>query len=121
MYDVNLLRCEMELRENNLPYITISQMIETIEDGSFQDTIEKYFNDMLKKSVFAELKSISCKSLKEISINLMRHSNRNYKLLFKNADMSREYNYYKRAKEVVTREDDLNFEELKTKLVNYSS
>lgn len=32
--------------------------------------------------------------------------------------MSREYNYFKKAKEVVTREDDINFEELRYKLIN---
>ena len=30
LYNVNLLRCELELRENNLPYTQISQMIESI-------------------------------------------------------------------------------------------
>ena len=39
--NVNLLRCELELRENNLPYTQISQMIEAIEDGVFQDKVEQ--------------------------------------------------------------------------------
>lgn len=47
----------------------------------------------------------------------MRKSKRDYKTLFRNAGMSREYNYFKKAKEVVTRENDLNFEELRRKLI----
>ena len=56
--------------------------------------------------------------MKEIAISLTRNSERDYKTLFANAGMAREYNYFKKAKEVVTREDDLNFEELRSKLIN---
>ncbi len=52
------------------------------------------------------------------AISLARDSERDYKTLFTNAGMSREYNYFKKAKEVVTREDDINFEELRNKLIN---
>lgn len=120
LYNINLLRCELELRENNLPYTTIKQMIEAIENGSFQDTIEAKYNKVLSKIVLATSKTTSCKTLKEIAITLMKKSNRNYKTLFKNSGMAREYNYFKKAKEVVTREDDLNFEELRNKLITKS-
>jgi hypothetical protein len=32
--------------------------------------------------------------------------------------MSREYNYFKKAKEVITRENDIKFEELRSNLTN---
>ena len=118
LYKMNLLRCELELRENYLPYTTISEMIEAIENNTLQNTLEEKYNSILSSTVFAEpKKKPSCKSLKELAINLMNDSDRNYKTLFDNAGMSREYNYFKRAKEVVSRQEDLNFEELREKLV----
>ena len=118
LYKINLLRCEMELRDNNLPYTTIDQIIEAIENCTFQDTIERQYDAILGRTVFAEPKQApTCRSLKEIAIELMRKSERNYKTLFVNAGMRAEYNYFKKAKEVTTRENDLNFEELRDKLI----
>ncbi len=119
LYKINLLRCEMELREDNLPYRTIDQIIEAIEGGSFQDELERIYDEILSKTVFAEpTKKTSCSTLKEIAINDMRNSTRNYKLLSNIHNLNRAYNYFKKAKEVVTRENDLNFEELRAKLTS---
>lgn len=119
LYQINLLRCELELRENNLPYTKVSQIIEAIQDNTFQDTVEKCYSSILSDTVFAtSAKATSKTSLKEIAICLARNSERDYKTLFTKADMSREYNYFKRAKEVVIRENDINFEELRNKLIN---
>lgn len=116
--DLNMLRCEIELREENLPYSTMDEMIEAIENDTFQDTVEKYCNKMLNKAVFAEPKQkTSFSKLKQIAIKLMHESKRNYKTLFDNIGMSREYNYFKKAKEAVTREDSPCFKELREKLV----
>lgn len=118
LYNVNLLRCELELRENNLPYDKVSQIIEAIEKGVFQDTVEECYSSILASTVFATPVKVTSKtSLKEIAISLARDSERDYKTLFTNSGMTREYNYFKKAKEVVTREDDLNFEELRSKLI----
>ena len=118
LYNVNLLRCELELRENNLPYTQISQMIEAIEDGVFQDNVEQCYSSILSDTAFATpVKTISNTSVKEIAISLVRDSKRDYKTLFTNSGLTREYNYFKKAKEVVTRENDLNFEELRNKLI----
>ena len=118
LYNVNLLRCELELRENNLPYTQISQMIEAIEDGVFQDNVEQCYSSILSDTAFATpVKTISNTSIKEIAISLVRDSKRDYKTLFTNSGLTREYNYFKKAKEVVTRENDLNFEELRNKLI----
>lgn len=118
LYNVNLLRCELELRENNLPYTQISQMIEAIEDGVFQDNVEQCYSSILSDTAFATpVKTISNTSIKEIAISLVRDSKRDYKTLFTNSGLTREYNYFKKAKEVVTRENDLNFEELRSKLI----
>jgi len=118
LYKTNLLRCELELRENNLPYTTIGEIIEAIENGTLQDTIENQYIEIMKNTVFTEPKESSSKTLKEIAANLAHKSTRDYKILFANAGMSREYNYFKKAKEVVTRENDLKFEELRRKLIN---
>ena len=118
LYNVNLLRCELELRENNLPYTQISQMIEAIEDGVFQGNVEQCYSSILSDTAFATpVKTISNTSIKEIAISLVRDSKRDYKTLFTNSGLTREYNYFKKAKEVVTRENDLNFEELRNKLI----
>lgn len=118
LYNVNLLRCELELRENNLPYTQISQMIEAIKDGVFQDKVEQCYSSILSDTAFATpVKTISNTSIKEIAISLVRDSKRDYKTLFTNSGLTREYNYFKKAKEVVTRENDLNFEELRNKLI----
>lgn len=112
------LRCEMELRENNLPYHTIDQMIEALENGSFQNEIETHYKAILDKVVFATpTPKAECSKLKEIAISLMQKSDRNYSTLFANAGMSREYRYFRPTKEAVTREDDPLFEELRRKLV----
>ena len=117
LYKLNLLRCELELRENNLPYTGISQMIEDINNGVFQDKVEQCYSSTLSTTAFAiPVKVTSKTSLKEIAITLARDSERDYKTLFTNSGLTREYNYFKKAKEVVTRENDLNFEELRTKL-----
>lgn len=121
LYKMNLLRCEIELRENNLPYTTIGQIIEAIENGTLQDTIEDKFVEVMNNTVFAEPKNVSCNTLKGLAATLEHNSRRNYKILFRNAGMSREYNYYKKAKEVITRESDIKFEELGNKLVNKSN
>lgn len=119
LYEMNLLRCEMELRDSNLPYNEVSQIIKAIQDNTFQATVEQCYSAILSDTVFAiPVKATSNTSLKEIAINLARNSERDYRTLFTNAGMSREYNYFKKAKEVVTREDDLNFEELRNKLIN---
>ena len=119
LYEMNLLRCEMELRDSNLPYNEVSQIIKAIQDNTFQATVEQCYSAILSDTVFAiPVKATSNTSLKEISISLARNSERDYRTLFTNAGMSREYNYFKKAKEVVTREDDLNFEELRNKLIN---
>lgn len=119
LYQINLLRCELELRENNLPYTKVSQIIKAIQDNTFQATVEQCYSAILSDTVFAiPVKATSNTSLKEIAISLARNSERDYRTLFTNASMSREYNYFKKAKEVVTREDDLNFEELRNKLIN---
>ena len=52
------------------------------------------------------------------TISFARNSERDYKTLFTKAGMDREYNYFKKAKEVVIREDDINIEELIIKLIN---
>ena len=112
------LRCEMELREKYLPYHTIDQMIEALNNGSFQDKIEAHYKAILDKVVFATpTPKAECSKLKEIAINLMQKSDRNYNTLFVNAGMSREYRYFRPTKEAVTREDDPLFEELRRKLV----
>lgn len=119
LYKMNLLRCELELRENNLPYTKVSQIIKAIQDNTFQATVEQCYSAILSDTVFAiPVKATSNTSLKERAISLARNSERDYRTLFTNAGMSREYNYFKKAKEVVTREDDLNFEELRNKLIN---
>lgn len=119
LYEMNLLRCEMELRDSNLPYNEVSQIIKAIQDNTFQATVEQCYSAILSDTVFAiPVKATSNTSLKEIAISLARNSERDYRTLFTNAGMSREYNYFKKAKEVVTREDDLNFEELRNKLIN---
>ena len=60
LYNVNLLRCELELRENNLPYTQISQMIEAIKDGVFQDNVEQCYSSILSDTAFATpVKTIS--------------------------------------------------------------
>ncbi len=119
LYKINLLRCELELRDNNLPYAKVSQIIKAIQDNTFQDTVEQCYSVILSDTAFAiPAKATSNTSLKEIAISLARNSESDYKTLFANAGMSREYNYFKKAKEVVTREDDLNFEELRNKLIN---
>lgn len=115
---LNILRCEIELRENYLPYNTIDEMIEALENNTFQDTVEKHYNKILNNTVFAEPKqNTSCSIIKTIAITLMRNSSRNYKTLFQNAGMGREYNYFKRTKEVVIRENNIQFEELRMNLV----
>ena len=119
LYKINLLRCELELRDNNLPYAKVSQIIKAIQDNTFQDTVEQCYSVILSDTVFATpVKANSNTSFKEIAISLARNSERDYKTLFTKADMGREYNYFKKAKEVVTREDDINFEELRNKLTN---
>ena len=119
LYQINLFRCELELRNNNLPYHTIDQIIKAIEDKTFQDTVETKYNSILSNTIFAEPKQTSSsRSLKSIAVELMRKSDRNYKLLFVNAGMRKEYNYFKKAKEVKIRENDLNFEELRKELLN---
>lgn len=119
--EINLMRCEMELKENNLPFRTIDEMIEAIENGTFQVILESKFDEIMNKVVFTEFQSLSCKSVKEIAVNLISHSNRNYKLLFVNAGMRREYNYFKKSKEAKIRKSDSLFEELRAKLVRTSS
>lgn len=117
LYKMNLLRCETELRENKLPYMTIGQIIKAIEHGTFQNTIEDKFAEIMNNTVFAEPKNVSCNTFKELAATLEHNSRRNYKILFRNVGMSREYNYFKQAKEVITRKDDIKFEELRNKLV----
>ena len=93
-------------------------MIEAIEDGVFQDNVEQCYSSILSDTAFATpVKTISNTSIKEIAISLVRDSKRDYKTLFTNSGLTREYNYFKKAKEVVTRENDLNFEELRNKLI----
>ena len=111
--EINLLRCEMELKENNLPFKTIDEMIEAIENETFETILESKYDEIMNKVVFTEFQNLSCKSVKEIAVNLISHSNRNYKLLFINAGMRREYNYFKKSKEAKIRESDSLFEELK--------
>lgn len=118
LYKTNLLRCEIELRGDNLPFHTIDDIIEAIDNGSFQDVIEKTFREILLRTVFAEPKiQKSCRSLKELAINCVLKSKRDYKLLCKIHDMDRHYNYFKKQKETVARTNDLNFEELREKFV----
>ena len=74
----------------------------------------------MNKVVFAEFQNLSCKSVKEIAVNLIGSSDRNYKLLFVNAGMRREYNYFKKSKEAKIRKSDPLFNELKEKLTNIS-
>ena len=69
---------------------------------SICNTCQIYFKDFFERN----------------SNNLARNAERDYKTLFTNTGMAREYNYFKKAKEVVTREDDLNFEELRNKLIS---
>ena len=38
---INLMRCEIELKDNNLPFKTIDEMIEALESGIFQTILEK--------------------------------------------------------------------------------
>lgn len=119
LYKMNLLRCELELRDNKLPYTKMSQIIKAIQDNTFQNTVEQCYSTILSDTAFAiPVKATSNTSLKEIAISLARNSERDYKTLFTKSGMSREYNYFKKAKEVVTREDDINFEELRSKLIN---
>ena len=102
-----------------MPYTKVSQVIKAIQDNTFQDTVEQCYSVILSDIVFATpVKATSNTSLKKIAISLARNSERDYKTLFTKAGMSREYNYFKKAKEVVTREDDINFEELRNKLIN---
>lgn len=118
---INLMRCEIELKENKLPFRTIDEMIEAIENGTFQVILESKFDEIMNKVIFAEFQNLSCKSVKEIAVNLISHSNRNYKLLFVNAGMRREYNYFKKSKEAKIRKSDPLFNELREKLVSTSS
>lgn len=118
--EIKLLRCEMELKENNLPFKTIDEIIEAIENGTFQAILENKFDEIMNKVVFAEFQNLSCKSVKEIAVNLIGSSDRNYKLLFVNAGMRREYNYFKKSKEAKIRKSDPLFNELKEKLTNIS-
>ena len=117
---INLMRCEMELKENNLPFRTIDEMIEAIENGTFQVILESKFDEIMNKVVFTEFQNLSCKSVKEIAVNLIGSSDRSYKLLFVNAGMRREYNYFKKSKEAKIRKSDPLFNELKEKLTNIS-
>ena len=119
--EIKLLRCEMELKENNLPFRTIDEMIEAIENGTFQVILESKFDEIMNKVIFAEFQNLSCKSVKEIAVNLIGSSDRNYKLLFVNAGMRREYNYFKKSKEAKIRKSDPLFNELREKLVSTSS
>ena len=119
--EINLLRCEMELKENNLPFKTIDKMIEAIENETFETILESKYDEIMNKVVFTEFQNLSCKSVKEIAVNLISHSNRNYKLLFVNAGMRREYNYFKKSKEAKIRKSDSLFEELREKLVSTNS
>lgn len=115
---MNCLRCEMELRENNLPYTTIEQLIEAIEGGTFQDTVEVCYKETLERSVFAEPKpKTSCSKLNEIAISLIENSDKNYSVLFDQAGMSREYRYFRHGKELITRTNDRYFNELKEELL----
>lgn len=119
LYKTNLLRCEIELRGDKLPFKTIDDIIETIDNGNFQNVIEETFREMLHKTVFAEpMIQTSYRSLKELAINCVLKSKRDYKLLCKIHDMDRHYNYFKKQKETVARTNDLNFEELREKLVS---
>lgn len=117
LYKMNLLRVEIELRKNNLPYKTIQEMIKAIENGTFQDTLENTYSKVMSNIVFAEPKEVSCKTLKELAITLSRNSKIDYELLFYNQGMHREYRYYKSAKEIKNRENDFVFDELKDKLL----
>jgi hypothetical protein len=118
LYKMNLLRCEIELRENKLPYTTIGHIIEAIKCGTFQNTIEDKFVKIMNNTVFADPNNVSSNTIKGIAATLEHNSGRNYKILFRNAGMSREYNYFKKAKEVITRENDIKFEELRSNLTN---
>ena len=118
LYKTNLFRCEIELRGDNLPFNTIDDIIEAIDNGSFQNVIEETFREILLRTVFAEPKvQTSCRSLKELAINCVLNSKRDYKLLCKIHDMDRHYNYFKKQKETVARTNDLNFDELREKLL----
>ena len=118
---INLMRCEIELKDNNLPFKTIDEMIEALESGIFQTILENKFDEIMNKVIFAEFQNLSCKSVKEIAVNLIGSSDRNYKLLFVNAGMRREYNYFKKSKEAKIRKSDPLFNELREKLVSTSS
>jgi hypothetical protein len=118
LYKMNLLRCEVEVREDKLPYNTIGQIIQTIKCGTFQNTIEDKFVKIMNNTVFADPNNVSSNTIKGIAATLEHNSTRNYKILFRNAGMSREYNYFKKAKEVITRENDIKFEELRSNLTN---
>lgn len=60
LYKVNLLRCELELRENYLPYTKVSQIIEAIQDNTFQDTVKQCYSTILSNTAFAiPVKAIS--------------------------------------------------------------
>ncbi len=117
LYKMNLLRAEIELRKDNLPYTTIQQMIKAIESDNFQDTLEKTYSTIMLNTVFAQPKEVSCKNLKELAITLSRNSKIDYELLFYNHGMDREYRYYRCAKEIKNRKDDFIFDELKSKLL----
>ena len=117
LYKMNLLRAEIELRKDNLPYTTIQQMIKAIESDNFQDTLEKTYSTIMLNTVFAQPKEVSCKNLKELAITLSRNSKIDYELLFYNHGMDREYWYYRVAKEIKNRKDYFIFDELKSKLL----
>lgn len=118
LYKMNLLRCELELRENRLPYTTIGEIIEGIENGTFQDSIDNYYNEILSTTVFSEpKKKTSGKTLKELAIQSVLESDIDFKTLFVNAGMRRQYNYFKKDKEFIARENDHLFEELREKLI----
>ena len=114
---MNLLRAEIELRKDNLPYTTIQQMIKAIENNNFQETLEKTYSTIMLNTVFAQPKEVSCKNLKELAITLSRNSKIDYELLFYNHGMDREYRYYRGAKEIKNRKDDFIFDELNSKLL----
>lgn len=119
LYKMNLLRCEIELREDYLPFHTIDDMIEAIQNGTFQETIKITFNDILCKTVFAQpKKQTSCRTLKQLAVDSAIKSKRNYKLLCYIHDMGRAYNYFKKAKEAYARDNDLVFEELRGKFTH---
>lgn len=76
LYKMNLLRCELELRDNKLSYTKVSQIIKAIQNNTFQDTVEKCYSSILSGTVFATpAKSTSKTSLKEIAIILQEMLN----------------------------------------------